>query len=69
MLNWKSYHLKLSSNVIILLMKIIEEMLIWEEIRKLKDKFENYIKLTVDIKKEIIIAGCVLHADEEKILL
>lgn len=39
------------------------------EIEKLKEEFEVYIKTVIDIEKKICSAGCSLHADSEKILL
>jgi len=40
-----------------------------EEIKKLSEQFEFYIKTVIDIKKEICSAGCDRHFDSEKILL
>jgi hypothetical protein len=40
-----------------------------EEIEKVKEQFEIYIKTVIDIDKEVCSAGCDLHADSEKILL
>ena len=40
-----------------------------EEIEKLQEQFEVYIKTVIDIKKKICSAGCDLHADSEKELL
>ena len=40
-----------------------------EEIEKLKEKFEVYIKTVIDIKREICSAGCDRHFESEQILL
>lgn len=50
-------------------MKLIEEKLKKEEIDELKRKYGSYLKLTVDLKKEVMVAGCQLHTDGERILL
>ena len=40
-----------------------------EEIVKLSEKYEIYIKTVIDLRKKVCSAGCDLHADSEKILL
>ena len=40
-----------------------------DEIIKLSETFEIYIKTVIDLKKKVCSAGCDLHADSEKILL
>lgn len=40
-----------------------------EEIEKLKEQFDVYIKTVIDVKKKICSAGCDRHFDSEKILL
>lgn len=40
-----------------------------EEIEKLKELFEVYIKTVFDVKKGICCAGCDRHADCEQLLL
>ena len=40
-----------------------------EEINKLRELFDVYIKTVIDIKKKICSAGCDRHFDSEKILL
>jgi Protein of unknown function (DUF5674) len=40
-----------------------------EDIEKLREQFDVYIKTVIDINKNICSAGCDLHADSEKILL
>lgn len=40
-----------------------------DEIEKIKEQFEIYIKTVIDVDKNICSAGCDLHADSEKILL
>lgn len=50
-------------------MKFIDKVLSEKEMRDIKKRFGEYVKLTVDLGKEWIVAGCELHADGEKILL
>jgi len=40
-----------------------------EEIVKLRELFDIYIKTVIDIKKKVCSAGCDRHSDSEKILL
>ena len=40
-----------------------------EEIEKLKELFDVYIKTVIDVEKKICSAGCDRHFDSEKILL
>jgi len=40
-----------------------------DEIKKLRELFDVYIKTVIDIKKKICSAGCDRHFDSEKILL
>jgi hypothetical protein len=40
-----------------------------EEILKLKELFDVYIKTVIDVKKKICSAGCDRHSDSEEILL
>ncbi len=40
-----------------------------EELEKLKDVFDTYIKTVIDIEKEICSAGCDRHYESEEILL
>ena len=40
-----------------------------EEIKKLREVFDVYIKIMIDIKRKICSAGCDRHFDSEKILL
>jgi len=40
-----------------------------DEIEKLKEQFDIYIKTVIDIEKKICSAGCDRHSDSEKILL
>src|SRR4030042_5814236 len=40
-----------------------------EEIEKLREMFDIYIKTVIDIKKKICSAGCDRHFDSEKLLL
>jgi len=50
-------------------MKLVESPLSKEELKEIRNQYGNYIKVTVDIEKEIVVLGCELHADGEKILL
>jgi hypothetical protein len=40
-----------------------------EEIEKLKELFDVYIKTVIDVEKKICSAGCNRHFESEKILL
>ncbi|MBI1982081.1 MAG: hypothetical protein HYY87_02100 [Candidatus Levybacteria bacterium] len=40
-----------------------------EEITKLRQQFDTYIKTVIDIEKKICSAGCNRHFESEKILL
>jgi hypothetical protein len=40
-----------------------------DEIHKLKEQFDVYIKTVIDIKKKICSAGCDRHFESEQILL
>lgn len=40
-----------------------------QEIEKLKEFFDVYIKTVIDVKRKICSAGCDRHFDSEKILL
>lgn len=40
-----------------------------EEIEKLKEQFEFYIKTVIDIEKKVCSAGCDRHFESEKLLL
>jgi len=50
-------------------MEFIDKPLTKEEILKIQKNYGDYVKLTVDIKKEWVIAGGELHADGEEVLL
>lgn len=50
-------------------MEFIDRSLTKEEILKLQKDYGSYIKLTLDLENQWIIAGGELHADGEKILL
>ena len=50
-------------------MKFFDSPLDIEEVRKLQDKWGDYLKVTVDVKKNWVVAGGELHADGEKVLL
>ena len=40
-----------------------------EEIQKLREQFDSYIKTVIDVEKRICSAGCNRHFESEKILL
>lgn len=40
-----------------------------DEIEKLLEQFDTYIKTVIDIKKRICTAGCGRHFESEKVLL
>ena len=40
-----------------------------EEIQKLREQFDVYIKTVIDVERKICSAGCDRHSDSEKILL
>jgi hypothetical protein len=40
-----------------------------EEIKKLQEVFDTYIKTVIDVEKKICSAGCDRHFESEKILL
>ena len=50
-------------------MDLIDKKLTKNKILILSKKYGDYIKLTVDIENKWIIAGGILHADGEKVLL
>jgi len=50
-------------------MKFIARALTKEEILKLQGNYGNYIKLTLDLKNQWVVAGGKLHVDGEKMLL
>jgi len=50
-------------------MKVITSPLTLKTINQLKNRSGPYLKLTIDLEKEIIITDIELHADGEKILL
>ena len=50
-------------------MKLITSPLTANEIAELKSQFGNHLKLTIDLDKEMVVVGCLLHADGEDMLL
>ncbi len=48
---------------------IIEEVITPEQFRLVKENYPNYIKVVVDIEREILAAGGEWHADAEAVLL
>ena len=50
-------------------MQLITKPLTKQACQSLQKTYGNYIKVTVDLEKQLLVAGCELHADGEKILL
>jgi len=50
-------------------MEIIEKALTKEEIKNLGRKYGRYMKVVADLENGILIIGCSLHVDGEKMLL
>lgn len=50
-------------------MLLISSSLSQKDLKSLQKTYGNYVKVTVDIAKQILVTGCELHADGEKILL
>jgi len=50
-------------------MELIVQPLTKKEIVDLENKYGVYFKLTVDLENEILVAGCELHADGERLLI
>jgi hypothetical protein len=50
-------------------MKVLTEPLTKEEISELHKSYGNYIKVTGDIERKVLVIGIALHADAEKTLL
>jgi len=48
---------------------IIREPATPQQIREMLEAFETYIKLAVDIKREVLAGGSILHSDCEALLL
>jgi len=48
---------------------IIRQKATEKELQKLAKHFEGYIKVVVDVEREILVGGGDKHSDEEKILL
>lgn len=40
-----------------------------EDVKKASEEYKNYIKITIDLKKEIVAIGGEYHYDAEQILL
>jgi hypothetical protein len=50
--------------------RILKAPLTQKQIKELTERFiEDMIKVAVDIKEEVVAAGCSLHADAEQLLL
>lgn len=50
-------------------MKFVETPLSKTEMDDLQKQYGDYVKVTVDIEKAILVVGCDLHADGEDLLL
>lgn len=50
-------------------MRFIERELAKDEIEDIRKEHGNYVKVTADIEGNRLVAGCLLHADGEEILL
>lgn len=48
---------------------ILEKKATEEQLEKIAEELDGYIKLVVDIEREILAAGGEMHADCEKLLL
>lgn len=47
----------------------VKEKLLKEDFEKAREDYESYIKITLDLKKEIVALGGEYHADAERLLL
>ena len=50
-------------------MELITKPFLKIQIAQIRQKYGDYVKLTVDLEKEILVLGTELHADGEKNLL
>lgn len=50
-------------------MLLIQNKATVDEIKEVAEHFGGYIKVVVDIEKQILVAGADRHVDEEKMLL
>ena len=48
---------------------VVIEKLTGKDVEKAREEYTNYIKITVDISKEIVAIGGEYHADAEEILV
>jgi hypothetical protein len=48
---------------------LIEEPISGENLKKVAKDFDGYIKVVVDVEKEILTAGGIRHFDGEQMLL
>ncbi|MGI8466944.1 MAG: DUF5674 family protein [Pyrinomonadaceae bacterium] len=48
---------------------LLKEKVIPEQMREMLESLESYIKLAVDVEKEILAGGGILHADCEAVLI
>ena len=50
-------------------MEKVERSLTGSEIIRLRRKYGDYAKIVVDIEREVLVLGCLLHIDGAKLLL
>jgi hypothetical protein len=48
---------------------VLQGKLTKEDIKKVREEYPNYIKITVDLAQEVVLIGGEYHADSEKILI
>lgn len=47
---------------------IIQDKPTFEDLKKAREEYKSYIKITIDVAKEIVAIGGEYHADAEKLL-
>lgn len=60
---------KKASVIIVEMIKIFDEKATKEEVKNVTEAYEDYTKVVVDIKKEIMAAGGEYHIDCEQLLI
>jgi len=50
-------------------MEYVDRVLSNSELKILQNRYGDYVKITLDTQKEVLIVGCELHADGEAVLL
>lgn len=48
---------------------VLTNPLTFDDVRKAREEYQDYIKITMDIEKEIVAIGGEYHADAEKLLI